>query len=133
MRGCEGRQRTSARPSTPPPRTPGTGTWSAPTSLSLHATPSYNTLTCALNTHSLILVEVVLFKRGRVPTAAAVLRFFMAAFAALMLVGFFTEASIATAIVVRKAGLASRPVCDQHKYRCFRSVRSPQPLPAHTL
>lgn len=40
---------------------------------------------------SLVLVEVYLFRRGRVATAAAVVRFFLAAWAALMVVGFFTE------------------------------------------
>jgi membrane-associated phospholipid phosphatase len=40
---------------------------------------------------SLILVEVYLFRRGKVATTAAVVRFFMACWAALMVVGFLTE------------------------------------------
>lgn len=40
---------------------------------------------------SLCIVEIYLFRDGRVATAAALLRFFMACFAALTVVGFFTE------------------------------------------
>lgn len=40
---------------------------------------------------SLCIVEIYLFRRGRVATAAAFLRFFMACFASLLVVGFFTE------------------------------------------
>ncbi|GBF96583.1 phosphatidic acid phosphatase type 2B [Raphidocelis subcapitata] len=40
---------------------------------------------------SLVLVEVYLFRKDAVSTAAAILRFFMACWAALMVVGFFTE------------------------------------------
>jgi hypothetical protein len=51
-------------------------------------------------------VEIYLFRRGRVATAAAFLRFFMACFAALLVVGFFTEVRRAGAPRDEPAGLA---------------------------
>jgi hypothetical protein len=58
---------------------------------------------------SLLLVEVYLFRKDAVTTAAAVLRFFMACWAALMVVGFFTEVGAPGAPAQRPAAAPVGP------------------------